>query len=162
MTLETTEDRQARYLKTLRETGSHVRARAAAGVGARAVGKWRDNEAFADAEVEASEYALDSVVQASRAAALAGDSSQMTNWMRLAHAELRPSSSVNVGVAVGGTAKVDRSPEALQKLGEKLERARVEAELRGQTMAEYLTGAPARDVVDVEVLPAPLKPEDLL
>lgn len=153
MTRETVEDRQGRYLATLRATGSHVRARAAAGIGARTVGKWREqSETFAEAEVEAAELALDDIVQASRTSALAGDSAQLTNWMRIRHSELRPSSSVSLGVKVGATSRVETmSDEEL--------RTRVQ-----QILDDALRRGMSGDFIDVEAraLPAPVRPEDLL
>lgn len=150
---DTVEGRKAAYLQTLRETGSHARARAAAGVGTRAVGLWRDkDEPFAEAEVEAAEYALDTVVQRSRQAAMEGDSAQLTNWMRLARPELRPANTVQVGVQVGVEERRRRALEAMtdEELLDRARRVMHDAEMRAVGLPR-----PRGDAIDAEVLARP-------
>jgi len=153
--IETVEGRKAAYLATLRETGSHARARAAAGIGSRAVGKWRgSDEAFAEAEVEAAEFALDTVVQRSRQAALDGDSMQMTNWLKLARPELRPANTVQVGVAVGtGAAERRIAQMSDDELLDNARRITRDADVRASLPYE---------VVDVEPVDERPNPEDIL
>lgn len=162
MAVDSPEARKARYLEELTRTGSRVKARKAVGVVGRTVSYWRErDEDFLAAEEEALEAARDEVVQASRTAALAGDSAQLTNWMKLAHVELRPANTVQVGVQVNGT---ERRLQAMSdaELIERGEQIIRDARLRG-----------SGDVIDVEVLPTPsdaseapagaeIKPEDIL
>jgi len=86
---EEVNERQLKYIEVLRATGNPSRARQAAGITRRQVSNWERDEPFSEAAEEAQSAALDEVVEASRTAALAGDSAQMTNWLKLARPELR-------------------------------------------------------------------------
>lgn len=146
--MTTLQERQAEFLRVLAQTGSAVQARRAVGVGSRAVRKWQEDETFLDAYNEAIEIARDAVVQKSREMALAGSDTQLSLWMKLAHAELRPASTQ---VAVG--VKVDARQAELESLPpdqvvERLNRVMRHARMRA-------AAEPAGGAVDVEVVPLP-------
>lgn len=155
--LEERAERQETFLRVLAETGSEVKARRAAGVVGRTVRLWQEEEAFLDAFNDALAVARDAVVQKSRELALSGVESQLGLWMKLAHVELRPSSSVQVAVVNGGaSARVARLSD-----DELLERARQIS--RDHELRQEGPYAPAGDVIDVDPLPTPLpSPEDVL
>lgn len=139
------QEKQAEFLRVLRETGSAVKAREAVGVGSRAVRKWQEDESFLDQYNDAVEAARDAVVQKSRAMALEGDSAQVSLWMKVVHAELRPSSAVNVAVGV--------------RTGGRL--ANMTDDARAAKLNALLTDLQARqsvDIVDVTALPARAEP----
>lgn len=145
---------QLKYIEVLRATGNPSRARAAAGVVRRTVSLWERDEQFAEAAEEAQAAALDEIVEASRKAALAGDSAQMTNWLKIARPELRPHSSVNVAVGVKTSRTEQLSDEELIA---KAQRVLDDVALRDAQRLEYEARQTrqigARDAIDVEVLP---------
>lgn len=147
--------RRDEFIRVLTESGSAVQARRVVGVAGRTVRKWMEDEAFLDQYNDAVETAQDAIRRKVREMALAGSEPMLALSLKVIEPALRPAAT-NVAVAVGGRATVvDRSPEAIEALAAKLERARAEAELRGQSLVDYLLGRPPDDVVDVEALPAP-------
>lgn len=165
-------EKQEKYIEVLRATGNPSRARAAAGVSSRTVANWKQIEAFAEAFEDAQAAALDEIVEASRTAALAGDSAQLTNWLKIARPELRPAGAqVAVGVRVdgGGSSVEDARLRRLKAMSDQELLAELDRFHRDlQTRVEYgrhecvAASAPAGDVVDVEMLPAPpAEPEAL-
>jgi len=151
-------ERQLKYLEVLRTTGNPSRARQAAGVVRKTVSLWERDVQFSEAAEEVQGAALDEIVEASRNAALAGDSAQMTNWLKIARPELRPAGTqVAVGVRVGG----ERPQSASMSDEELIARARAildDLDMREAAQVEYearqrrLLGA--GDAIDVEVPPA--------
>jgi len=150
------QERRDEFLRVLAATGSAVKARNAVGVTSRTVRKWQEDEAFLDGYNDAVEQARDEVVQKSRAMALEGNESQVSLWMKIAHTELRPASSVNVAVGVRTGAErrlAEMSDEDLLATG-----ARIVAD------AQMRAILPAGAVIDADPvpasLPAPVGPEN--
>lgn len=164
-------EKQEKYIEVLRATGNPSKARAAAGVSSRTVANWKQIEAFAEAFEDAQAAALDEIVEASRTAALAGDSAHLTNWLKIARPELRPQSSLAVGVRVdgGGSSVEDARLRRLQAMTDEQLLSEFESVYRDiQTRVEYgrhecvAAPAPAAGVIDVVATPvAQPEPEAL-
>lgn len=102
------QEKQAEFLRVLRETGSAVKAREAVGVGSRAVRKWQEDASFLDQYNDAVDVANDAIRGKVREMALEGSESMLALSMKVIEPALRPAGTqVAVGVQVNG-----RDPQA--------------------------------------------------
>lgn len=145
----TKEERQAEYLRIVEGTGSPVQARRRLGLTSKTVANWRLDPGFVERLQDAIEIARDAVIQKSREMALAGSDTQLSLWMKLAHAELRPiGAQVAVGVKVDARqAELELSPDqAVERLNRIMRTARARA---------LASPGAAGGAIDVEAVPVP-------